>query len=87
VGGRGGGGSYWSIRNDGADNGGILAAPGPAGWLVYFHVEDADAAARSAEAAAATVLLAPETIGLGRIAVLADPQAAGFGLFAGRTDR
>ena len=78
--------SYWSVRNAGADNGGILAAPGPPGWLVYFHVADADASVRSAEAAGASVLLPPETIGLGRIAVLADPQGAAFGVFEGETD-
>ena len=77
---------YWSVHNAGADNGGILASPAPPSWLVYFHVEDADASARSAEAAGASVLFAPETIGLGRIAVLADPQGAAFGLFAGATD-
>jgi uncharacterized protein len=80
------GDSYWSVRNAGADNGGILAAPGPPAWLVYFHVAEADAAARSAEAAGASVLLAPETIGLGRIAVLADPHGAAFGVFEGETD-
>jgi predicted enzyme related to lactoylglutathione lyase len=80
------GDGYWAVRNAGADNGGILAADGPPAWLVYFHVEDADDATRSAQAAGAAVLLAPETIGLGRIAILADPQGAAFGLFAGATD-
>ena len=80
------GDGYWSVHNAGADNGGILAAEGPPSWLVYFHVEDADAAARAAEAGGATSVLAPETIGLGRIAILADPQGAAFGLFAGATD-
>jgi uncharacterized protein len=77
---------YWSVRNAGADNGGILASPGQPAWLVYFHVEHADASARSAEAAGASVVLPPETIGLGRIAVLTDPQGAAFGVFEGRTD-
>jgi predicted enzyme related to lactoylglutathione lyase len=31
-------------------------------------------------------LLPPATIGLGRIAVLGDPQGAAFGVFEGRTD-
>ena len=80
------GDGYWAVRNAGADNGGILTADGPPAWLVYFHVEDADDATRGAQAAGAAVLLAPETIGLGRIAILADPQGAAFGLFAGATD-
>jgi uncharacterized protein len=77
---------YWSVLNAGSDNGGILASPGQPRWLVYLHVEDADASARSAESVGAGVLLGPETIGLGRIAVLVDPQGAAFGLFAGATD-
>jgi uncharacterized protein len=78
--------SYWAVRNAGADNGGMLAEPGPAAWLVYFHVADADAAAHAAGVAGGTLLFPPTTIGLGRIAVLADPQGAAFGLFEGRTD-
>jgi uncharacterized protein len=77
---------YWAVNNAGADNGGILAVDGPAAWVVYFHVEDADASTEAAQSAGATVLFAPETIGLGRIAILADPQGAAFGLFAGATD-
>jgi uncharacterized protein len=80
------GDSYWSVRNAGADNGGMLASPRPPGWLVYFHVADADVSAATAQSRGASVLLAPETIGLGRIAALADPQGAAFGVFAGATD-
>jgi predicted enzyme related to lactoylglutathione lyase len=78
--------SYWSVRNGGTDNGGMLASPGPPAWLVYFHVADADVSVGSAESAGASVLLPPETIGLGRIAVLPDPQGAAFGIFEGETD-
>jgi predicted enzyme related to lactoylglutathione lyase len=76
------GDSYWAIRNAGADNGGMLAEPGPPAWLVYFHVSDAAAAA----AAAAEVLVPPTTIGIGRVAVVTDPQGAVFGIFEGDTD-
>jgi predicted enzyme related to lactoylglutathione lyase len=80
------GDGYSAVRNGGADNGGILAADGPPAWLVYFHVDDADKATRDAEAAGAAVLLVPETIGLGPIAILADPQGAAFGVFEGEAD-
>ena len=48
------------------------------------------ATAQSAEqayaAAAAEVLVPPTTIGIGRVAVVADPQGAVFGIFEGDTD-
>jgi predicted enzyme related to lactoylglutathione lyase len=78
--------SCWAIRNAGADNGGILASPGPAAWLVYFHVAEADESVRTASELGGTVLEPPVTIGLGRVAVLADPQGPAFGVFEGRTE-
>ncbi len=77
---------YWEIRNGGGDNGGMVSDDGPPAWVVYFHVADVDATARAAEAAGGAVLFPPTTVGIGRIAVLADPQGAAFGVFAGRTD-
>lgn len=74
--------SYWSIRHAGGDNGGMLAEPGSPAWLVYFHVADAEAAA----AVAAQVLVPPTTMAIGRVAVVADPQGAAFGIFEGDTD-
>jgi predicted enzyme related to lactoylglutathione lyase len=53
---------------------------------VYFHVANADAGARAVEAAGGAVRFPPTTMGLGRLAVCADPQGAAFGVFAGRTD-
>jgi predicted enzyme related to lactoylglutathione lyase len=78
---------YWNIRNRGRDNGGMVGdEEGPAAWVVYFHVANADATARAVEGAGGAVRFAPTTIGLGRLAVCADPQDAVFGVFAGRTD-
>ena len=53
---------------------------------MYFHVADADATARAAEAGGGAVHFPPTTIGIGRLAVCADPQGAVFGIFAGPTD-
>jgi len=77
---------YWNVRNVGRDNGGMVADAGPPAWVVYFHVADVDATAAAAVAAGGEVGFPPTTVGIGRIAVLADPQAAAFGVFAGRTD-
>jgi predicted enzyme related to lactoylglutathione lyase len=77
---------YWQVRNAGRDNGGMVADDGPPAWVVYFHVADADATARATTAAGGVVLFPPTTVGIGRIAVLEDPQGAAFGVFAGPTD-
>lgn len=77
---------YWEVRSGGRDNGGIVASDGPPAWVAYFHVADADATAAATAGAGGAVLFPPTTIGLGRIAVLADPQGAVFGVFAGTTD-
>jgi predicted enzyme related to lactoylglutathione lyase len=78
---------YWNVRNRARDNGGMVGdEDGPAEWVVYFHVANADATARAVEAAGGAVRFAPTTMGLGRLAVCADPQGAVFGVFAGRTD-
>ena len=78
---------YWHVRAAGRDNGGMLGGEdGPAAWLVYFHVADADATALAVGAAGGAVSFPPTTVGVGRIAVCADPQGAAFGVFAGRTD-
>jgi uncharacterized protein len=77
---------YLSILNGNANAGGIrpLGTPEePAGWLVYFGVEEIDGAlAKTAELGGAT-LAAPIDIQVGEIAVVSDPQGAVFALFAG----
>jgi predicted enzyme related to lactoylglutathione lyase len=78
---------YWKVRNRARDNGGMVGdEEGPAAWVVYFHVANADATARAVESAGGAVAFPPTTMALGRIAVCTDPQGAAFGLFAGRTD-
>jgi uncharacterized protein len=78
---------YWDVRNGGRDNGGMIGGQeDPAAWVVYFHVADVDATASAAAAAGGAVHFPPTTVGIGRLAVCADPQGAVFGVFAGRTD-
>jgi predicted enzyme related to lactoylglutathione lyase len=55
------------------------AAGAPPGWVGYIHSRAVDADAAGVEAAGGAVLRAPEDIpGVGRFAVLADPQGAVF---------
>jgi predicted enzyme related to lactoylglutathione lyase len=73
-------------RRDGGSAGGVLTistamAEGGAtpGWLPYFHVDDVDAVAGKAWELGGQVWMAPSTIdGVGRIAMLGDPQGAAF---------
>ena len=72
---------------DGIDVAGLMAlpegAPGPV-WLAYIGVDDVDAATESATQAGATVRMAPQSLpGVGRLAMLADPQGAAFYLMRG----
>jgi predicted enzyme related to lactoylglutathione lyase len=55
--------------------------PGAQGWVSYVKVDDVDAATDAALALNASTLLSPRTAtGVGRFAILADPQGASFGL-------
>lgn len=48
-------------------------------WLAYWHVDDVDATAEAAAGKGATVTMPPMTMdGVGRMAMLADPQGAPF---------
>ena len=79
---------YLGIQNsEGHSNGGIRAATEhePSYWLVYFGTADAEAGAAKATELGATAL-AQMDIGVGKIAVLQDPQGAVFALYAGRFD-
>jgi predicted enzyme related to lactoylglutathione lyase len=79
---------YLGIQNaDGHSNGGIRPAQEnePTYWLVYFGAEDAAAGAAKATDLGGTEL-AQMDIGVGKIAVLQDPQGAVFALYAGRLD-
>lgn len=79
---------YLGIQtSDGKSNGGIRAGTEnePSYWLVYFGADDADATAAKANELGASTLVQMD-IGVGKIAVLQDPQGAVFALYAGRFD-
>jgi hypothetical protein len=81
---------YWGIFNGETVNGGMMLlpdeAPAPAHWLVYFGIDDLDAAARQIGQAGGVVVIPPTEVPGGEIVVAQDPQGAVFGLFAGRFD-
>ncbi|MCB6176523.1 VOC family protein [Rhodobacter sp. Har01] len=75
--------SYMLAMKTGAMVAGLMQpdAPMPCFWMVYFAVDDCDAATARVAALGGTVHRAPEDIpGTGRFAVVADPQGAAFGV-------
>jgi predicted enzyme related to lactoylglutathione lyase len=84
---RPGDGDYLHIANGDEYIGGIppanqRAPHEPAHWLIYFQVDDCDAATAKAKELGANVFAGPMTIEhVGRMTVLADPQGAVFSLF------
>jgi predicted enzyme related to lactoylglutathione lyase len=56
----------------------MVPAEVPAYWLIYFGVDDTDAAVAQANQMGATTLVPPTDIPPGRFAVLADPGGATF---------
>ena len=80
------GGTYTIVSAGPADVGGIwtmpremAAAGAPATWLTYIGVDDVDAFTKRVQAAGGAVKRAPEDIpGIGRFAVVTDPQGAPF---------
>jgi uncharacterized protein len=81
--------TYLGIQNsEGHSNGGIRSAMEnePTYWLVYFGTADADADTAKVGELGGTVLAPPTDIGVGKIAVVQDPQGAVFALYAGRFD-
>lgn len=86
-------GAYLMLTVGGQPVGGVAGPPtdqegwpsgGPeAHWIAYLGTDDVDAAARTAEELGGKVLLPPVDVpGMGRAAVLRDPQGAAFGVFA-----
>ncbi len=77
-------GDYTMFKLSGEAFGGVMAPmqPGtPPNWLNYVSVTDVDASAAKAASLGAKVCMGPMDIGeVGRIAILADPQGAMFGL-------
>jgi uncharacterized protein len=77
---------YLSIKNKGASNGGIREAmpPGtPPHWLVYFAVDDIDAALAKAEELGGKRIDGPIDIQMAKIGIVQDPQGAFLALYAG----
>lgn len=80
------GGPYWVAMAAGQPVAGLMpvegAGPGTLPqWFAYIEVDDTDARCASLEAGGGTVLRQPWDIaGVGRIAVVMDPQKVAFGL-------
>ena len=78
---------YLHIKNGEHYIGGIPPAEyrnpnAPPHWLVYFHVDDADAATAKAQQLGARILMPATTLeNVGRWSVIADPQGAVLALF------
>jgi predicted enzyme related to lactoylglutathione lyase len=81
-------GGYRVIRNGGRTNGGVSpATPGaPPAWLPYFGHEDVDRLLGEVDGLGGRALQGPMQLPQGRIAVLADPQAAVFAVWTGTYD-
>ena len=81
-----GGVDYWELFSAGSAVGGMLRMGDdfpdevPAHWIVYFAVDDADAATEKARENGATVRVEPMDIEAGRLSVLTDPHGAAFAL-------
>lgn len=75
---------YTLFKNEGRGIGGTYKlmpemGPVPPHWLVYFAVDDCDAAVQKATELGAKVMKPAEEIpGVGRFAILVDPQGAAF---------
>ncbi len=78
--------TYTEWKLDGRTVGGMIQmseqwpAEVPAHWMVYFAVEDTDAAAAKAAESGGTVSVPPSDTPAGRFAVLGDPQGAYFSI-------
>ena len=83
-------GTYYVLKNGGKGRAGVMKAPDkavPTLWTPYVAVVDADAIAARAKDLGAMVVVPPSEIpGVGRFAVLADPQGASFAILNPRPD-
>ena len=83
----GGGNMYFTYGKKGKMFGGIFNRPPemagmPPFWLVYIYVRDVEKAVEAATRAGGMVQRPPMDIPGGRIAILGDPQGAGFAVHA-----
>lgn len=81
-------GDYYMAKTDGHQVAGMMQSDpksdmDESSWTVFFNVEDVDDMAAAIVAAGGAMLQAPFDIPEARIAVVADPLGAEFGLFAG----
>ena len=87
---QGGPAPYSGIYRDDRLNGGMMqmppGQPTPPHWLVYFGIDDIDAAAERITASGGGVLVETMDVPGGQILVAQDPQGATFALVAGRFD-
>jgi uncharacterized protein len=81
-----GGGSYWLAMMDGEPVGGIFDISGsdfqgvPESWMSYIAVDDVDArVAKAVKAGAKLMKPVFDVPGVGRIAILMQPDGAGVG--------
>ena len=71
---------------EGAVGGYVNKADVPPSWLAYLSVEDVDASARAVVENGGSVMAEPFSIpGVGRMAVVIDPQGGAFSLFKAET--
>jgi predicted enzyme related to lactoylglutathione lyase len=79
-------GDYPMITKNGQQHGGFGPAQGgaPPHWVGHVVVDDADAAAKRAEAAGGTILAAMDMPDVGKFAVIRDPQGAVISAFEPR---
>lgn len=77
-------GTYTEWKLDGSSIGGMMDVSGrlpdevPAHWLVYFAVEDTDAAVETVKREGGSVAFGPIDIPAGRFAIVSDPFGAVF---------
>ena len=82
---------YWLMSLGEAMAAGMMAIPENAcdagakpGWIGYIAVDDVDAMAEKVKQKGGKIYRAPDNIpGIGRFAIVADPQGAAFALFKG----
>jgi predicted enzyme related to lactoylglutathione lyase len=87
---QGGPGPYSAIYRGERANGGMMQIPpgqaAPSHWLVYFGIDDIDAAAEQIGSSGGRLVVERMDVPGGRILVAQDPQGATFALVAGRFD-
>ena len=86
-----GAGDYTMMMVDGAPVAGVVQRTEgmpelPAPWLVYFAVDDCDAAFAKATSTGGSVIVPPMDIPPGRFSILKDPQGAAFAVITVNPD-